>query len=104
MNIERKQKENGYNHTLARGCSSTNYTFVCLPDINHSFATIPFLCECFYKVVSDVFDEDIELPDLEMGDIIVARQMGAYTIASATEFSFYPKLPIVVVEDIIDYS
>lgn len=52
----------------------------------------------------DVIDEDIELPDLEVGDIIVARQMGAYTIASATEFNFYPKPPIVVVEDIIDHS
>ena len=50
----------------------------------------------------DVIAEDIELPELEIGDILVGKQMGAYTIASATEFNYYPKPKIVVVEDIFD--
>lgn len=52
----------------------------------------------------DVVDEDIELPELAVGDIMIAKQMGAYTIASASEFNFYPKPKVVVVEDIIDHS
>lgn len=52
----------------------------------------------------DVIDEDIELPELQIGDIMVAKQMGAYTIASATEFNYYPKPKVIVVEDLIDHS
>ncbi len=52
----------------------------------------------------DVVDEDIELPDLQVGDILVAKQMGAYTIASATEFNYYPKPKVIVVEDLVDHS
>lgn len=52
----------------------------------------------------DVVDEDIELPELQVGDIMIARQMGAYTIASATEFNYYPKPKVVVVEDLIDHA
>ena len=48
----------------------------------------------------DVIDEDIDLPPLEIGDVLVARMMGAYTLASATEFNFYPKPQVVVVEDL----
>ena len=50
----------------------------------------------------DVISEDIELPELQIGDILIGKQMGAYTIASATEFNFYPKPRVVVVEDIFD--
>lgn len=50
----------------------------------------------------DVIAEDIELPDLQLGDIMIGKQMGAYTIASATEFNFYPKPKVIVVEDIFD--
>ncbi|MGC9386813.1 MAG: type III PLP-dependent enzyme [Hydrogenovibrio sp.] len=50
----------------------------------------------------DVVAEDIELPELEVGDILVGKRMGAYTLASATEFNFYPKPKVVVVEDIFD--
>ncbi len=39
----------------------------------------------------DVVAEDIELPDMQIGDILIGKQMGAYTIASATEFNYYPK-------------
>ena len=50
----------------------------------------------------DVVSEDIELPEMEIGDILIGKQMGAYTIASATEFNYYPKPKVVVVEDIFD--
>lgn len=50
----------------------------------------------------DVIAEDIELPELEIGDILIGKQMGAYTIASATEFNYYPKPKVIVVEDIFD--
>jgi ornithine decarboxylase len=50
----------------------------------------------------DVVSEDIELPEMEVGDILIGKQMGAYTLASATEFNYYPKPKVVVVEDIFD--
>ena len=50
----------------------------------------------------DVVAEDIELPEMFIGDVLVSKKMGAYTIVSATEFNYYPKPEIVVVEDIFD--
>jgi len=48
----------------------------------------------------DVIDEDIMLPSLNDGDLIVARMMGAYTSATATEFNFFKKAEIVVINEI----
>ena len=48
----------------------------------------------------DVIDEDIMLPKLNDGDLIVARMMGAYTAATATEFNFFKKAEIVVVNEV----
>jgi ornithine decarboxylase len=45
----------------------------------------------------DVIAEDIELPLLQIGDILVGRQMGAYTTASATDFNFFPRARTIVV-------
>jgi ornithine decarboxylase len=45
----------------------------------------------------DVIAEDIELPELHAGDRLIGRQMGAYTAASATDFNFFPRARIVVV-------
>ena len=45
----------------------------------------------------DVIAEDIRLPPLQAGDIVVGRQMGAYTTASATDFNFFPRARTVVV-------
>jgi ornithine decarboxylase len=45
----------------------------------------------------DVVAENIPLPDLEPGDLLVTLMMGAYTHASATEFNFFPKTPIIEV-------
>ena len=47
----------------------------------------------------DVIYENIMLPELEPGDLLISPMMGAYTSASATEFNFFPKTPIVVVDD-----
>jgi len=45
----------------------------------------------------DVISESIELPDLNIGDLIVAPMMGAYTSATATEFNSLPKTHIIAV-------
>ena len=45
----------------------------------------------------DVISENILLPELEPGDLIVGRAMGAYTWASASEFNFFLKATVVSV-------
>jgi ornithine decarboxylase len=47
----------------------------------------------------DVIAEDIMLPKLNNGDLVIGRMMGAYTAASATEFNFFPKAKIVVLNE-----
>jgi ornithine decarboxylase len=43
----------------------------------------------------DVIREDIPLPELQIGDLLVGRMMGAYTSATATDFNFIPRAKIV---------
>ena len=45
----------------------------------------------------DVIAENLMLPQLKAGDLIVGRAMGAYTRASATEFNFFPRPTVVAV-------
>jgi ornithine decarboxylase len=45
----------------------------------------------------DVIAENLMLPELKTGDLIVGRAMGAYTWASASEFNFFPKATVVAV-------
>jgi ornithine decarboxylase len=45
----------------------------------------------------DVIAEDALLPALRAGDILVGRQMGAYTWASATDFNFFPRARVLPV-------
>jgi ornithine decarboxylase len=45
----------------------------------------------------DVIAENLMLPPLKAGDLIVGRAMGAYTWACATEFNFFPKATVVSV-------
>lgn len=45
----------------------------------------------------DVISENIEMPDLDIGDLIVAPMMGAYTSATATEFNSLPRTHIIAV-------
>lgn len=47
----------------------------------------------------DVVDDTIELPELEIGDLIVGRMMGAYTWASATDFNFFKRARVVVMNE-----
>jgi ornithine decarboxylase len=48
----------------------------------------------------DVIEENIALPDLEIGDLIIGEVMGAYTAATATEFNSLPKSKIVVLNEV----
>jgi ornithine decarboxylase len=45
----------------------------------------------------DVIAENLMLPPLKPGDLIVGRAMGAYTWASASEFNFFPRATVVAV-------
>jgi ornithine decarboxylase len=45
----------------------------------------------------DVIAENVLLPQLRCGDLIIGRAMGAYTWASASEFNFFPKATVVTV-------
>jgi len=45
----------------------------------------------------DVIAENLMLPELKCGDLIIGRSMGAYTWASASEFNFFPKATVVAV-------
>lgn len=47
----------------------------------------------------DVIDDNILLPELEVGDLIVGRMMGAYTWASATDFNFFKRARVVVMNE-----
>jgi len=46
----------------------------------------------------DVVDEHIDLPKLEIGELVVGRTMGAYTWCSATEFNFFPKPQVMALD------
>jgi ornithine decarboxylase len=43
----------------------------------------------------DVIREDIPLPELQLGDLVIGRMMGAYTACSASDFNFIPRAKIV---------
>ena len=47
----------------------------------------------------DVIDDGILLPELEVGDLVVGRMMGAYTWASATDFNFFKRAKVVVMNE-----
>ena len=44
----------------------------------------------------DVIDEDIQLPDLEIGDLVIGHQMGAYTAATKTRFNLLREAKFIV--------
>ncbi|MCB1615002.1 MAG: hypothetical protein KDI30_03210, partial [Pseudomonadales bacterium] len=44
----------------------------------------------------DVIAEDIPLPELQIGDILVGKMMGAYTDATATNFNCFDRARIIV--------
>jgi ornithine decarboxylase len=45
----------------------------------------------------DVIAEDLPMPVLEIGERLVARQAGAYTMACATDFNFFPRAKVIAV-------
>jgi ornithine decarboxylase len=45
----------------------------------------------------DVIAENLMLPQLKAGDLVVGRAMGAYTWASASQFNFFPRATVVAV-------
>jgi ornithine decarboxylase len=46
----------------------------------------------------DVLYENIQLPELDIGDLLIFESMGAYTNASATHFNGIPPAKIVVID------
>lgn len=46
----------------------------------------------------DIIAENIALPHLAVGDLIVGRSMGAYTWASATDFNLFPKAMVLTLD------
>jgi ornithine decarboxylase len=46
----------------------------------------------------DVIRENIDLPKLEQGDLVIGRIMGAYTWASASEFNFFPRPTVLALD------
>jgi len=46
----------------------------------------------------DVVLEDAQLPALEIGDLVVGEMMGAYTLASASEFNSIPKPRVIALD------
>lgn len=48
----------------------------------------------------DIIAEGIPLPELQVGDLVIAGMMGAYTAASATDFNSLPRTPILSADDV----
>jgi len=46
----------------------------------------------------DIVAEDIQLPELAIGDVVIGRMMGAYTAATACEFNSIARTPIVALD------
>jgi len=46
----------------------------------------------------DVISDKLELPKLDLGDLLVGREMGAYTQASATDFNFFPRATVLTLD------
>ena len=46
----------------------------------------------------DVINENLELPLLNAGDLILGRAMGAYTWASASEFNLFPRATVLALD------
>jgi len=45
----------------------------------------------------DVISQDIALPDLDTGDIIISPNMGAYSAATTTDFNLFPRAKVVII-------
>jgi ornithine decarboxylase len=47
----------------------------------------------------DVINDHLELPRLDVGNLVVGRGMGAYTWASASEFNFFPRATVLALDN-----
>ena len=45
----------------------------------------------------DVIAEDMPMPALEIGELLIARQIGAYTVSTSTDFNFFPRAKVIAV-------
>jgi ornithine decarboxylase len=45
----------------------------------------------------DVIAEDVALPELDLGELVVGHMMGAYTVASATHFNLLKRAKVVLI-------
>jgi ornithine decarboxylase len=45
----------------------------------------------------DVIAEDLPMPQLGTGELLIARQIGAYTMSTATDFNFFPRARVIAV-------
>lgn len=46
----------------------------------------------------DIISDSVDLPLLDVGDLIVGRSMGAYTWASASDFNFVPRATVLALD------
>lgn len=52
----------------------------------------------------DVIAENIMLPKLENGDLVIGRTMGAYTSATATDFNFFRRAQTIALNEQVENS
>jgi ornithine decarboxylase len=45
----------------------------------------------------DVIAEDLPMPVLAIGERLLARQIGAYTMATATDFNYFPRAKVIAI-------
>lgn len=69
------------------------------PLVKHPGARLPSVLAGPTCDSIDVVAEDILLPELQAGDVLLGRQMGAYTCAHATDFNFFPRATILAVNE-----
>lgn len=50
----------------------------------------------------DIIDDDVELPELQIGDYIIGHQMGAYTAATKTRFNLLPDAKFICEDEPLD--
>ncbi|MBV1952145.1 MAG: type III PLP-dependent enzyme [Cycloclasticus sp.] len=50
----------------------------------------------------DVIADEIKLPPLSIGDLVIGHQMGAYTYATATHFNLFSKAKIIAINESVN--
>jgi len=76
-----------------------DYPIVALKESNETFPSVLAGPTCDSI---DVIAEQIMLPKLDNGDLIVGQMMGAYSSATATDFNFFKRATMVVLNEEIE--